>query len=47
MARRPITTVTATPIALAILNVVTPMGKEIVNTLCTVVVMVHIMVNNQ
>ena len=47
MARRPITTATATPIALEILNVVTAMGKEVVNTLSTAVVIVHIMVSNQ
>ncbi len=47
MALRPITTATATLIALAILNVVTPMGKEVANTLSTAVVMAHIMVNNQ
>ena len=47
MARRPITTATATPTVLEILNVVTPMGKEVVNTLSTAVVMAHIMVNNQ
>ena len=47
MALRPITTATATPIAPAILNVVTPMGKEVANTLSIAVVMAHIMVNNQ